>query len=710
LFATAASRCALSALAVGTLLTGLISAGPADAAADSPSPFTTSTPAAGGYVPVAAVRLGTATIGANATVSVTAGGHGAVPASGVEAVSVTFTVRPAAASGSLTAYSAVLGSAPSTTALVFTKGRWVSGAAVVGTNSGGAMRIVNHSTSTVQVIVDVAGYYRAGPAAQPGTFTPLASPARFVNGVFLAGNHATAVQVTGVGGVPSNIGTVVATVTATGPTAAGSLIAVRNGDPVPSTTNAQFTKGIPVSALIQLPLSASGKIAVLNKSTGQLKLYVDVIGYTVTGPPSSGSAFGVAGPTRILDTRTGLQGNPKGAVGAGHTLGVTAAGKGGIPSTNVVAVFGTLTVVSPTAGGSAVVYPSTRPATTNLQFPAGQSTSDAVMAPLSSGRFIIANTSTSGSAHFVFDISGYVLGANLAIPAAATSHYMQTVDTTKLGTAGTNDAVVDGTSSGAHIHLFHTGAQTTNVIKTPGVLLSNTTIRVPDAQVVAALHAYMNAYHAQNGALAATIVVGTNSDGYPSPDPNFAASNKGADWAVNVVGALRAVAPAGITVVGGNDIEAGFSGSLSDVKTWETSYLSHTTADLVYNGSLDACPDAFGTTADCQSVTGGHDATGLNSWKRADYVQLAYGLSPGRIKVLPQVYFSELPNQAMQWANVDLTSGRKLLFLGALTEHATGCGANCALSPDDGWATFWNALSAVPTAVPAAVTDLDVVS
>jgi hypothetical protein len=93
------------------------------------------------------------------------------------------------------------------------------------------------------------------------------------------------------------------------------------------------------------------------------------------------------------------------------------------------------------------------------------------------------------------------------------------------------------------------------------------------------------------------------------------------------------------------------------------------------------------------------------TWTRADYVALTYGLGPSQIEVLPQVFFD---GQAMQWTNVDITSGKHLTFAGSLTEfgdsacQATGCG----YSPEQGWAALHNALAAIGKNPAAVATDL----
>jgi hypothetical protein len=111
--------------------------------------------------------------------------------------------------------------------------------------------------------------------------------------------------------------------------------------------------------------------------------------------------------SRVVDTRTGAAGNHKGAVRGGHSITVTIAGKGGVPSSGVGSVVATISAISPTASGGIVGYVGTRPHTTNLQFTKGHPATDTAVLPLASGRVTLFNTASSGSVQIVVDVSGY---------------------------------------------------------------------------------------------------------------------------------------------------------------------------------------------------------------------------------------------------------------------------------------------------------------
>ena len=157
-----------------------------------------------------------------------------------------------------------------------------------------------------------------------------------------------------------------------------------------------------------------------------------------------------------------------------------------------------------------------------------------------------------------------------------------------------------------------------------------------------------------------------------------------------------------MTLAGADDVEASFGDTAVAAATWETSYLAGTTSNLVYTGSADNCPVTFGSAADCGAVSG---QSGAN-WTRANYAWLTQGLRPGRITALPQIYYS---SQAVQWANIDVTAGNAIIFAGALTEKASACGADCAMTPSQGWAALYHSISTIAATVSIpAVTDLQV--
>src|ERR1019366_6730912 len=121
----------------------------------------------------------------------------------------------------------------------------------------------------------------------------------------------------------------------------------------------------------------------------------------------SGSLFTPVSPVRLMDTRNGT-GGVTGPVGAGATVSLQVAGKGGVPASGVTAVVVNVTATSPTAASYVSVYPdgTTRPAASNLDFTAAQTIANLVVVPVGAdGKIDFYNA--AGTVQLIADLSGY---------------------------------------------------------------------------------------------------------------------------------------------------------------------------------------------------------------------------------------------------------------------------------------------------------------
>ena len=127
--------------------------------------------------------------------------------------------------------------------------------------------------------------------------------------------------------------------------------------------------------------------------------------------PSNPGAFTSLAPYRQLDTRNGT-GGVSGPVAPGATIRVPVNGHGGIPTTGVSAVAVNVTVTQPSSYGNIVVYASgtALPGTSNLNFTAGQTIPNLVIAPVGSDGMIALTNNSSGTVQLIADTSGYYLG------------------------------------------------------------------------------------------------------------------------------------------------------------------------------------------------------------------------------------------------------------------------------------------------------------
>ncbi len=109
---------------------------------------------------------------------------------------------------------------------------------------------------------------------------------------------------------------------------------------------------------------------------------------------------------RLLDTRHGV-GAPVGKLGAGKTLSLTVAGRGGVPTTGVSAVVINLTATEGAVAGFFAAYPTgqVRPASSSLNYQVGVSRANTVTVPLGTGGKI--NIYSSASVSVIADIVGF---------------------------------------------------------------------------------------------------------------------------------------------------------------------------------------------------------------------------------------------------------------------------------------------------------------
>ncbi|MEP6940348.1 MAG: M12 family metallo-peptidase [Rudaea sp.] len=118
-------------------------------------------------------------------------------------------------------------------------------------------------------------------------------------------------------------------------------------------------------------------------------------------------------PARLLDTRAGFATIDGlfaggGAVGPGAQLSLTVAGRGGVPASNVGSVVLTVTATAPTAAAFVTAWPSgsARPNASNLNFTAGQTISNLVIAKVGTGGAVSLFNST-GSTSLIADVTGW---------------------------------------------------------------------------------------------------------------------------------------------------------------------------------------------------------------------------------------------------------------------------------------------------------------
>ncbi|MEV4559501.1 S53 family peptidase [Kitasatospora sp. NPDC049285] len=328
-------------------------------------------------------------------------GNGGIPASGVTSVVLNVTVTDPSTDGHLTVYPSG-GSRPNTSNLNWTAGKTVPNLVTVPVGADGKVRFYNGAWGQTQLIVDVQGYY--GTAAGGATYQP-SGPSRVLDtrtsGAL--GAYGTYTLPGSRLGAPAGTKAVVLNVTATDGRADGHLTVYPSGNPLPTTSNLNWTVGKTVANQVIVPLGPDNSIKINNGSWDSAQVIVDVFGFLGTG---SGASFHSTTPQRLFDSRTG-QGTTPGAFGADEVRVLGLDGGGRLSKAKAVVL--NVTVTNPKVDGHLTVYPSgqSAPDTSNLNWTAGQTVPNMVTVPVGAdGRVMIKNGSWS-STDVIVDVFGY---------------------------------------------------------------------------------------------------------------------------------------------------------------------------------------------------------------------------------------------------------------------------------------------------------------
>ncbi|WP_329383051.1 hypothetical protein OG625_20640 [Streptomyces sp. NBC_01351] len=233
-------------------------------------------------------------------------GNGGIP-EGVTAVALNVTVTNPASSGYITAYPGDT-DRPTSSNVNFTAGQTVPNMVIVPVGKDGYVNLYNGSWNvgdSVDLIADVTGYF--SQKASSG-YTPM-DPVRFVDtreGLGTSRGQVPArgkftTQISGLNGVPSGITAVALNVTVTEPRSSGFLSVLPGGQSNPSVSNLNFNAGDTIANSVIVPVSADGKITIVNGSWGgATDVVIDVVG---SYSQESTGAYVPLEPFRWLDTR-----------------------------------------------------------------------------------------------------------------------------------------------------------------------------------------------------------------------------------------------------------------------------------------------------------------------------------------------------------------------------------------------------------------------
>ncbi|HWF82724.1 MAG TPA: hypothetical protein VN695_19280, partial [Streptosporangiaceae bacterium] len=362
-------------------------------------------PPSGSFVPDGPVRVADtrtglgvpkAPLAAHQIARLKVAGVAGVPRTGVAAVVVSITVRHPVRSGSLTVYRDGT-SRPRVTDISFAAGQTISDQVVVSARHG-RIDVYNGSAGRLDLTADLSGYYAT--AGQHSLLT-LAGPSRILD-TRGGARRQVRIKVDGVAGVPrSGVSAVAVNLTVHTPAKPGYLAAFADGRPRPLVSQITFGPRLTISDLVSVPVR-NGRIDLYNGSAGPVHVTADLIGYF----SAAGARFRVAGPVRVLDTRTSFGG----AGGALLPRGAAEFSTSNLPDPPRIVTMAVLsvTVIGGRAGGSLTVFADDQalPRDPTIEFGARGTVTSQVIVPVTGGPIDFYNNSTD-AVQVIADVQGY---------------------------------------------------------------------------------------------------------------------------------------------------------------------------------------------------------------------------------------------------------------------------------------------------------------
>jgi hypothetical protein len=222
---------------------------------------------------------------------------------------------------------------------------------------------------------------------------------------------------------------VVLNVTVTQPTANGYLTVYGNTGR-PDSSNINFVAKQTIANLVTVPVS-EGQVWLSHSGSGTVHVVADAAGYYA----GTGAAMKAATPARVLDTRSAV-GVP-GTAPVGPQGRVTVDVSSRVPAGTTAAVLN-VTATKPTQSGHVTAFPAGAavPTASNLNFVAGQTVNNMVIAPVVDGKIAFAHGG-SGTVHLIADLTAW-------FGPGATDTYLPTPPTRILDTRATATPVGPG--------------------------------------------------------------------------------------------------------------------------------------------------------------------------------------------------------------------------------------------------------------------------
>ena len=338
------------------------------------------------------------------------------------------TVVDPGASGYLSVFGAGVSTPPPITDVNFTRGVTTSNTVVAAVPQNpvdvlNALDFFNASDAAVNVVADYVGFTDPGSQYVAGTFRAI-NPTRMLDTRSGIGTRPGRVPA---GGTISfladatprfedqpvpEVSAVVLNLSAIDPAAGGYVTAFESGTVRPATSSVNFAAGRTTDNFVVVPLDPSGRVSIYNGSRGALDLTADVAGYyrSIVGVPAEAGTYQSVPSVRAVDTRRGIGSEP---IPAHGTVRIVLGGHDGISAARAGAVAVNLTAVDAIGAGYLTAWPagSQRPATDNLNFPAGGPAANLALVPMGSAGAIDVYNGSAHAVQVLVDVSGYYLNA-----------------------------------------------------------------------------------------------------------------------------------------------------------------------------------------------------------------------------------------------------------------------------------------------------------
>jgi hypothetical protein len=279
----------------------------------------------------------------------------------------------------------------------------------------------DHGTYALTVIGTALGKVKTSSAlvvVGPGASWSAVTPTRRLDtrsGLGLSGRltHRSVRTFTVAGsGIPSDAVAVTGNLTVTGATRNGYVTIGPSVSSSPKTSTINVVAGQTLANGVTAQLAA-GRLSLVyvGVSGASTHAVFDVTGYYRSG--DAGTTWYGLGPTRLLDTRSGIGLN--GAFTNRSVRSVQLSGRGGLPS-GTVAITGNVTVTGATGGGYLAIGPSmsSSPSTSTLNFEGGRTLANNVTLKLGTGGRVSAVIvgATGLRANVLLDVTGYYVNGD----------------------------------------------------------------------------------------------------------------------------------------------------------------------------------------------------------------------------------------------------------------------------------------------------------